>query len=186
MANIMRWRYGDTNPVMAAVGADTVIEIGDLVCQLSGEAVPASAMEDLGSEAGNQEAFHDTFIGVAMQSSPAGNADPIRVATSGVFEFDCLSATIELGDLLGPDEDGAGTALVNQTVAAVATANPRWGAASSASTRQGRACWSTWSARSPTAVRRAWRSRPGCFFRDPLSTPCSQGATIPCHSTIEN
>ena len=27
----MRWRYGDTNPVVAAVRADTKIEIGDLL-----------------------------------------------------------------------------------------------------------------------------------------------------------
>jgi hypothetical protein len=123
MANIMRWRYGDTNPVMAAVAADTVIEIGDLVAQVDGAAVPASALEDVGTEAGNQEAFHDAFLGVAMQCSPEGSADPIRVATSGVFELDCVSTTFELGDLLGADEDGAGTALLSQTVAKVATAN---------------------------------------------------------------
>jgi hypothetical protein len=123
MANIMRWRYGDTNPVMATVGAGTVIEIGDMVAQVSGAAVPASALEDLGSEAGNQEAFHDAFLGVAMQCSPDGSTDPIRVATSGVFELDCLSVTVELGDLLGGDEDGAGTALLSQTVAKVATPN---------------------------------------------------------------
>ncbi len=58
-----------------------------------------------------------------MQCSPAGSTDPIRVATSGVFEFDCLSATAELGDSIGCDEDGAGTALLSQTVAKVATPN---------------------------------------------------------------
>lgn len=123
MANVMRWRYGDTNPVMAAVAADTVIEIGDLVGQVSGAAVPASLYADLGTEAGNQEAFHDGFLGVAMQCSPAGSAEPIRVATSGVFEFDCLSAVLELGDHLGSDENSAGNALLTQTVAKVATAN---------------------------------------------------------------
>ncbi len=121
MANIMRWRYGDTNPVMTPVAADTVIEIGDLVAQVSGAAVPASSFEDLGTEAGNQEAFHDTFLGVAMQCSPEGSTDPIRIATSGVFEFDCLSAALEIGDLLGSDENGAGDALLNQTLAKVAT-----------------------------------------------------------------
>ena len=30
MSDKMRWRYGDTNPVLAAVDADTAIEIGDL------------------------------------------------------------------------------------------------------------------------------------------------------------
>lgn len=123
MANKMRWRYGDTNPVMLPVGESTVIEIGDLVFQDSGAAKPASDVEDLGSEAANQEAFHDAFAGVAMQASPSGSTDPIRVATSGVFELDCLSATVEVGDLLGADEDSSGTALSDQTVVEVATPN---------------------------------------------------------------
>lgn len=33
MSDKMRWRYGDTNPVVAAIDAATVIEIGDLVYQ---------------------------------------------------------------------------------------------------------------------------------------------------------
>ncbi|RIK82848.1 MAG: hypothetical protein DCC67_06565 [Planctomycetota bacterium] len=123
MANTMRWRYGDTNPVMLPVADSTVIEIGDLVYQAGGSARPASMLADLGTEAANQEAFHDGFVGVAMQASPDGSADPIRVATSGVFEFDCLSMTADVGDLIGVDEDGGGTELLNQVVAKVATAN---------------------------------------------------------------
>ena len=123
MSNTMRWRYGDTNPVMLPVAESTVIEIGDLVYQSSGSALPASDLADVGTEAGNQEAFHDAFVGVAMQASPAGSADPIRVATSGVFEFDCLSTTAEVGDLLGVDEDGTGTSLTRQSLVKVATAN---------------------------------------------------------------
>lgn len=123
MSNTMRWRYGDTNPVMLPVAESTVIEIGDLVYQSSGSALPASDLADVGTEAGNQEAFHDAFVGVAMQASPAGSADPMRVATSGVFEFDCLSTTAEVGDLLGVDEDGTGTSLTRQSLVKVATAN---------------------------------------------------------------
>ena len=123
MSNVMRLRYGDTNPVMAAVAADTVIEIGDLVGQVSGAALPASALEDLGTEGANQEAFHDAFLGVAMQCSPAGSSEPIRVATTGVFEMDCLSATAELGDLFAADEDSGGDALLNQTVVKAAAEN---------------------------------------------------------------
>lgn len=123
MANTMRWRYGDTNPVMLPVAEATVIEIGDLVYQSSGSALPASDLADVGTEAGNQEAFHDAFVGVAMQASPAGSVDSIRVATSGVFEFECLSTTAEVGDLLGVDEEGTGTSLTTQSLAKVATAN---------------------------------------------------------------
>jgi hypothetical protein len=123
MGNTMRWRYGDTNPVLLPVPDTTVIEIGDLVYLASGSARGAGELADLGTEAANQEAFHDAFIGVAMQCSPSGSTDPIRIATSGVFEFDCLSTTVEVGDLLGADEDSGGTELLSQTVAKVATAN---------------------------------------------------------------
>jgi hypothetical protein len=123
MANTMRWRYGDTNPVMTPVAEATVVEIGDLIYQASGLARTAAMLVDLGTEAANQEAFHDAFVGVAMQASPAGAAEPIRVATSGVFEFECLSTTAEVGDLWGVDEDGTGVALLNQTIAKVATPN---------------------------------------------------------------
>jgi len=123
MANTMRWRYGDTNPVMMAVDSATVIEIGDLLLQDTDDAKPASSQTDQGTESANQQMFHDLFVGVAMQASRAGETQPIRVATSGVFEFDCLSTTLEVGDLMGADENGAGIALLNQTVAKVTNAN---------------------------------------------------------------
>jgi hypothetical protein len=119
----MRWRYGDTSPVMMAVDAATVIEIGDLVYLEVDDARPASAQSDQGAETANQQAFHAKFAGVAMQASANGDAQPIRVATTGVFEFDCASTTLEVGDLMAPDENAAGTALLNQTVAKVTGPN---------------------------------------------------------------
>ena len=53
----------------------------------------------------NQQLFHDIFAGVAMQASRSGDTQPIRVATTGVFEFDCVSTTLEVGDMMGPDEN---------------------------------------------------------------------------------
>ena len=44
MSNVMRWRYGDTNPVVLPVASSTVIEIGDFVYQSSGAALPASEL----------------------------------------------------------------------------------------------------------------------------------------------
>jgi hypothetical protein len=123
MANTMRWRYGDTNPVLVPVDSATVIEIGDLVLQDTDDAKPASSQTDQGTESANQQLFHDLFLGVAMQASRNGDTQPVRVATSGVFEFDVLSTTLEVGDLLAPDENGAGIALLNQTVAKVTNAN---------------------------------------------------------------
>jgi hypothetical protein len=101
---------------MAAVDADTVIEIGDLVWQDIDDAKRASGIANKDSETANQEAFVDVFLGVAMQRSRSGDTSPIRVATTGVFEFDCPSDTFELGDLVGVDENAAGTALLNQQV----------------------------------------------------------------------
>lgn len=123
MANTMRWRYGDTSPVMLPVDASTVIEIGDLVYLETDDARPASTQSDQGTELGNQQLFHQKFAGVAMQASPSGEANPIRVATTGVFEFDCPSATLEVGDLMGGDENAGGTALLNQTLVKVTNAN---------------------------------------------------------------
>ncbi len=120
MADRMRWRYGDTNPVVAAVDAATEIEIGDLLWQDVDNAKPASAQPDQGTEPGNQEEFAANFLGVAMQRSRAGETSPVRVATTGVFEFDAAAGNRELGDLMGAAEDTAGTALRNQQVAAVA------------------------------------------------------------------
>jgi len=119
----MRWRYGDTSPVMLPVDSTTVIEIGDLLYLDVDDAKPASAQADQGTKAANQELFHDKFAGVAMQASRNGDTQPIRVATAGVFEFDCVSATFEVGKLIGVDENTAGTLLEDQITIGVATSN---------------------------------------------------------------
>jgi len=101
MSDKMRWRYGDTNPVVAAVDSATVIEIGDLLWQDTDDAKPASGLSDQGTETDNQDVFADSFLGVAMQRSRSGDTAPIRVATTGVFKFDCTPCECELGDLFG-------------------------------------------------------------------------------------
>lgn len=123
MGDVMRWRYGGTNPVVVPVDAATVVEIGDLVWLNTDDARPAGDQADQGNESANQEAFHDKFLGVAMQRSRAGDTAAIRVATTGVFEFDCLAASFEVGALLGVDEAANGTELENQLVASVPTEN---------------------------------------------------------------
>ena len=123
MADKMRWRYGETNPVMMPVATGLVIEIGDLVYLDTDVLRPASSQTDQGTLAANQELFHDNFLGVAMQHSPSDSSAAIRVATTGVFEFDCLSATFEIGDLIGSTEDPLGTELESQFVEQVAAEN---------------------------------------------------------------
>ena len=131
MADVMRWRYGETKPVVSHdVDAETLVEIGDLLFQDGGDEEqprPAAAVgtipEDHATLAAAQEAFHDEFLGVAMQRSGAGDTQGVRVATAGVFEFPCASATFALGTLVGVAENGGGTALLNQQVVEVATPN---------------------------------------------------------------
>jgi hypothetical protein len=108
---------------MLPVDSATVIEIGDLIYLDTDDAKPASSQADGGTLALNQEGLHDKFVGVAMQASASGDTKEIRIATSGVFELDCDEATVELGDLLGAVEIGAGTSLEDQKVVAVATPN---------------------------------------------------------------
>jgi len=128
MADKMRWRYADTNPVVAAVDSATVIEIGDLLWQDTDDvkpaSVPAREAVDIVAEiihhvvptVNLQELFADKFLGVAMQRSRNGDTAPIRVATTGVFEFDVLGGDcFELGDLVAISRFPDG--LQNQQVA---------------------------------------------------------------------
>lgn len=128
MADVMRYRHGDTNPVVSpACNSGLLYEIGDLIYQASsGQIFPASSQPDQGAEAVNQELFACRFLGVAMQRSLIGEILPIRVATTGVFEFICLAVGAGgwvLGSRLAPDENAAGTALLDQTVAFVVADN---------------------------------------------------------------
>ena len=112
------------SPVMLPVDSATVIEIGDLVYLDTDDAKPASAQADQGTEAANQELFHDKFAGVAMQASRNGDTQPIRVATTGVFEFDCLSTTLRSRRAdRRRRERRRHRAVEDQIVANVATAN---------------------------------------------------------------
>jgi hypothetical protein len=124
MADQMRWRYGDTNPVITKpIASATVIEIGDLLeMNASGDVTPAKDHAWNTDLATTQNEFQDTFLGVATQRSRAGDVDPVRVATSGVFEFDCAAATFELGTLVGPAKQ-TGNALENQKVVALSAGN---------------------------------------------------------------
>ena len=105
-----------------------MIEIGDLVyldtndAKPSGQDTDSNGTGDLWNTnlATTQEAFHDVFLGVAMQRSRSGDTDSIRVASTGVFEFASPSATYELGNLVGPDQTG-GNNLENQQVELVAS-----------------------------------------------------------------
>ncbi len=125
MANVFRWRNGDTRPVTLPVASATVVEIGDLVVLDSDEAKPVSSVSYGGSLAAAQENGHDVLVGVAMQASPDGSSDPIRIATAGMFEFDCATASFSLGDRMGIDDNVGGDTLENQKLVGVAAGSPQ-------------------------------------------------------------
>jgi len=78
--------WGATNPIYIAVKSAETIKTGDMVkCGAGVDVEPldfAALSED-----------NDNFCGVAMQDSVSADPATIRVATTGVFEFDCASAT---------------------------------------------------------------------------------------------
>lgn len=119
MADTNRWRFGETNPLLAAVDTATTIEIGDLLFLDVDDVKPAASQPDQLSEAANQALFVSRFIGVAAQRSSNGDTEDLRVDTDGVFEFACSASTWEVGDLVGVREAAGGINLENQQVQSV-------------------------------------------------------------------
>jgi hypothetical protein len=120
MSNTSRYRYGETNPIVAKVQTQAEIEIGDLLFWNPDDgAAPCALQIDLGDELSNQGQFAQSFLGVSLESCPAGTIKPIRVATTGVFEFDCAADEYALGALVGACANGVDGHLENQKVASV-------------------------------------------------------------------
>ena len=124
-----RYRYGETQPVECTVATNQQVNIGDLVAQESNTLVRAEDQTWNTSLLQTQTDFVASFVGVCAQRKNTGSTQPgtgggragtVRVDTQGVFEFDCASATFQIGDLVGPAKD-TGNALLSQTVVAVAS-----------------------------------------------------------------
>jgi hypothetical protein len=105
--------------VVVAPHTATEINIGDFCYLDTNVAKPANSLPDGGSEGANQIAFHDFFLGIALDHSAAGSATPIRFATRGRFRTGMLSAVTVVGDLMAMDENGAGNGLLPQQVVKV-------------------------------------------------------------------
>lgn len=119
------WLFGERNESLRAVDNTTVIAINDMLWLDIDDVKPAADQVDQGSESSNQQLFHDTFAGIAMQAhASGGGAVNIRVAQTGVFLLTCPDEDRDDGDdLMGADENGAGNALLNTTVDNVSNVN---------------------------------------------------------------
>lgn len=119
MANRLRFRSGQVQLVKVRVDSGTVIEAGDLVYLDVDDVKPASDYPWDTNLVTTQASFAAVFLGVAHQPSAAGDTESVSVDVSplSVYEFDIQSATYELGDLLGPDENAS--ALMSQQLEAV-------------------------------------------------------------------
>ena len=143
MSDSMRWRYGDTNPVVLAVDSGTVIEIGDLVYLDTDDAKPASAQADQSSEVANQLLFASTFAGVAMQARPRETRTRSAWPLLACSNSSIAATTFEVGDLIGSKEASNGTQLENQVVTKVSTTNKSLGRCVKHSRQTLPRCWST-------------------------------------------
>jgi hypothetical protein len=110
------WNYREKNIVSVPTHTDDEISIGDLLFLSTDVARPASSVAFQGSESLTKSYFQDYFLGVALRSSDVGSTDPIFIATTGIFEFDCVSLEASIGGLICPDLDIDGQTLLNDTV----------------------------------------------------------------------
>ena len=130
---MFRYREGDCRPKSVLCDPNYPIEIGDLLFREPSNnlARPASALINQGSENYNQLAFHNNFLGVALQKNGTNTgetlplfpvsartpANVIEVATQGVFEYPVATAmTYQGGEYIGPANNAAGNGLLSQCV----------------------------------------------------------------------
>ncbi len=113
--NIMRWRHGDMNSVLLPVNGGHQIPIGDLVYVKDGLANNAVRCDVYALR--SDEGF--SFAGVAMQHSPVGCSEKIRVATTGVFEFPKDGRGVAIGELVGPAKIDSSIFFLADSVTAV-------------------------------------------------------------------
>jgi hypothetical protein len=92
-----------TSPVLVNADGNFEIAPGDLLVYTSGSdsVAPASSVAHGASEAADQQAVHDKFLGVAHTTAHAdGTPTKLRAALSGVFNM-IASGTIQFGSLVG-------------------------------------------------------------------------------------
>ncbi len=136
MASVARYVSGDTRPKPVLCDPNYPIEVGDLLFREPSNnlARPASAMTNQGSATLNQQAFHNQFLGVALQKNGAqpgetvplwstinhSPANAIECATAGIFEYNlAAAAAFNGGELIGVAENTTANGLQDQVVSQV-------------------------------------------------------------------
>lgn len=120
MANEQRHRRFDSEVLYLPKSGSVAIEQGDLLAYdaTNHVAYPASSEAWVTNLATTQANFADKFVGVAVTAAPSGTNE-VAVATDGVFEYACASATFEAGATVGPADSGASSLEDQKVVAAV-------------------------------------------------------------------
>ena len=125
---VSQYIANETNPVVAPVLTAQAVAVGDICGLSSGNTIRAQDETWDTNLATTQTAFALKFLGVSGQQKDAtvarvfGNSTDnlIRIDTTGVFEFDCASATFAIGDFIGPAKQ-TGNLLESQKVVSVAS-----------------------------------------------------------------
>lgn len=119
------YKSGDRKLLTLSMDTSYTVLKGEMLEYVTDDVRALDEMADVGLKADNQRAAATAFIGIAVKTSTLGVPSTIPVATAGVFEFDCASATFEVGDLVGPAGTGSGgnVGVSSTTVVAVATAD---------------------------------------------------------------
>jgi hypothetical protein len=124
VTGVMRYKYGEMSPREVVVASADAIEIGDIIVLNSGTAKKASlGVTTSASLLLAQEKVHTTFLGVSMSRHVALDTKNLvlTVATRGVFEFPCASATFTHGEMLGADWNGTDFPLDQKVISTVTT-----------------------------------------------------------------
>lgn len=107
-----------------AYDGSIAVSLHSLLYHDSNDAKPAGSQADTTVADLNERQFAKRFAGVAMEAKTATDpAGVIAVAKDIELTIDCASAAFEVGEMVGPIETGAGTALENLKVQKVTDAS---------------------------------------------------------------
>lgn len=121
MSDVFRHRKEFQKPRFYPIVTAELTEVGDLMYWDSTllKARPVSAFI-FGSTLGEtQKAIAPVFLGMSNDRSKIDEDEDIEIQANGIKEYPCASATWEIGDLVGIDDNAGGTALEDQQVIAV-------------------------------------------------------------------